>query len=219
MINFGEIGWERFEELADELLKAEGLETRRLGRGPGQLGKDIIAWELVGGPLSKLVKRKWLVECKFTNGQGAIGEEDVFNVSDRVIAQEAHGYLLITNARLKVNLERTLNGLRDKIGIDLWLAPKISEKVILNDNIFRTFFPKSFIKWIKDNRLIYLSQMTLFRSPLGYILNYLQFLRYAPLGVVKNDIYENIIDDLIIELRKIIDSMDDQLRIIRQNTI
>jgi hypothetical protein len=43
MINYSEIkDFEEFEELCDTLLKSEGLETRRLGRGPGQLGKDIV---------------------------------------------------------------------------------------------------------------------------------------------------------------------------------
>jgi hypothetical protein len=115
MIDFNEIDWEKFEDLSDELLKAERLETRRLGKGPGQRGKDIIAWEPIGGPLSESEKRKWLVECKYTRNNGSIGEEDIFNVLDRVSSQRAHGYLLITNARLKVNLEKTLNGLKNKI--------------------------------------------------------------------------------------------------------
>jgi hypothetical protein len=158
-----------------------------------------------------------LVECKHTSANGSIGEEDIFNVIDRVNSQGAHGYLLITNARLKVNLENTLSGLKSKIGVDIWTRSRITEKVILNDTIFRTFFPNSFNQWLNDNRLIYLSQMALYRSPLGYILNYLQFIRNAPSGVVSKGMFENIIDDQMRELKKIIDLMDDHLRIIRQN--
>jgi hypothetical protein len=215
MIDFSEIDWEIFEDMSEELLNAEGLETRRLGRGPGQLGKDIIAWEPVVGPISLSESRKWLVECKYTNENGSIGEKDIFNIVDRVKSQDAHGYILITNARLKVNLERTLSGLKSKIGIDLWGTIKITEKIIINNDVFRRYFPKSFNKYLKDNRLIYLNQIALFRSPLGYIYNYLQFIREAPVNAVSNEICQNIINDLLVELKKIIDVMDEQLRIIR----
>ncbi len=217
MIDFSEIDWEKFEDLSEELLKADGLETRRLGRGPGQLGKDIIAYEYVGGPLSKSEKRKWLVECKYTDANGSIGEGDIYNVVDRVNSQQAHGYLLMTNARLRVNLENTLNGLKKKIGIDLWDISKITGKVILNNDIFRTFFPKSFGQWLKDNRLVYLSQMAIFRSPLGYILNYMQFIRHAPSGIISEENSNAILNDLIKDLRCLIDLMDEQLKIIQRD--
>ncbi len=215
MIDFGEITWEKFEDLAVSLLEGEGLKTRRLGRGPGQTGKDIIASEYLGGPLSKSEIRKWLVECKFTSAEGSIGEKDIFNIYDRVKSQDAHGYLLFTNARLAVNLEKTLNGLSHKIGVDIWDTQKIAIKIILNNNIFRTFFPYSFNKWLQDNRLIYLSQMSLLRSPLGHIFTFLQFLRDAPVGIINKEKYMAILDELIPILGNIIDSMDEQLKIIK----
>ncbi len=215
MIDFGEITWEKFEDLALSLLEAEGLKTRRLGRGPGQTGKDIIALEYLGGPLSKSEIRKWLVECKFTSTDGSIGEDVIFNIYDRVKSQDAYGYLLFTTARLRVNLEKTMHGLCNKIGIDIWDVHKIFKKVVLNNNIFKTFFPNSFNKWLQDNRLIYLSQMSLYRSPLGHIFTFLQFLRDAPVAIITEQKYRSVLDELIPILRNIIDNMDEQLTIIK----
>ena len=87
----------------------------------------------------------------------------------------------------------------------------------MNNYIFRTFFPKSFSQWLKDNRLVYLSQIALFRSPLGYILNYMQFIRHAPSGIISEENSIAIMNDLIKELRDIIDLMDEQLKIIQRD--
>lgn len=162
MIDFNEIqDYEKFEDLCETLLSMEGLETRRLGRGPGQIGKDIVATEKIIGPLSNVEHRIWLVECKYTNSCGSISEKEVLNIRDRIEAQNAYGFMLFTNCRLRVNLERTLHGLKKsgKIGIHIWTADKIVGEVILYSDIFRAFFPISFANWIKENRIIYINRL------------------------------------------------------------
>lgn len=216
MINFTELGgWENFEELSEELLKKEGLETRRLGRGPGQIGKDIIAWENVKGPLS-LEKRKWLVECKFSDSKSAISEKEIYNISDRVRSQNAFGYFLITSARMGVNLEKTLFGLKEQseIGIMVWDRSKIIEKIILSHDIFRKYFPNSCENWVKNNRIILISQISLIRSPLGNLLSYLYFFRDLPEGKLSKEGYREILNTLISQLKELLNKIDEQLRII-----
>jgi hypothetical protein len=222
MINYSEIkDFEEFEELCDTLLKSEGLETRRLGRGPGQLGKDIVAIENLSGSLTSSESRKWLVECKFTSVKGAIDENDVSNIRDRVEAQEAHGYLLFTNARLRVNLERTLNGLKKSktIGIVLWTSDIIAGKILLHSEVFRKYFPDSFGKWLRGNRMIYLNQANKFKSPLVHIHSYLQFLLNAPEKKIKPEVSEQILKTLTSSVKTIIDDLDESLRIIYDQSI
>ncbi len=61
MINLAELSsYEKFEDLCEELLYKKGLNVRRLGRGPGQLGKDILAEESIMGSLSAR-KKVWMV--------------------------------------------------------------------------------------------------------------------------------------------------------------
>jgi hypothetical protein len=218
MINFREIGsWERFEDFCEELLNAERLRTRRLGRGPGQIGKDIIAKEKIEGLISDEEIRTWLVECKYTDDKNSsISERDVFNVMDRVLAQRANGYMLFTNARLTVNLEKTLYGLKKsgKIGIAIWTAKNIEKTVLYYSNIFRKFFPESFKKFLKENRLIYLNQISRYRSPLVHIMNSIQFIQFAPNNCINDDHCMNIFNNLIDILKKMVIDLDDELSII-----
>ncbi|MFC1824936.1 restriction endonuclease [Thermodesulfobacteriota bacterium] len=218
MIEYSEIdSWERFEELCEELLKAEGLTTRRLGRGPGQVGKDVIANESFKGILSDWEKRDWLVECKYTNSGGAIDETHVMNVRDRVEAQKAYGYMLFTNARLRVNLEKTLNGLKKSgnIGIEVWTSEIIARKVVLHSDLFRNFFPDSFKNWINENRLIYINQINNLKSPLVHTYSCLQFMKNAPGDIINIELRNEMIEDLASIVKKIIDDLDEDLQILR----
>ncbi len=218
MIDYKEIeNYEKFEDLCEQLLVTKGLKARRIGRGPGQLGKDIIAEEFVRGPLSEMEKREWLVECKFTMKGGAIDERDVQNIHDRVKAQNAYGYMLFSNARLRVNLEKTLNGLKrsSDIGIVIWTARIITEEVILHSDIFREFFPVSFSKWIRGNRQIYLGQIAQLKTPLVHVHSFLHFLRRAPSRIVSQEMKDRVLDELISEVRTLIDNLDSNLQSIR----
>jgi hypothetical protein len=217
MIDYSEIrDYEEFEDLCEDLLKAQGLATRRLGRGPGQRGKDIIAHERVVSPLSDHQSRKWLVECKFTGGNRSIDETDVLNLRDRVEGEGAYGYMLFTNCRLKVNLEKTLHDLKQsgKMGILIWTSSIIAAKVLLYPEVFRTFFPKSFVEWVRENRFIYLNQIRALKSPLVYITNYIYFLKSAPKNVLNSDNQNRIFDDLLYSLNTMIDDLDTKLGII-----
>jgi hypothetical protein len=217
MIDFKEIeNYERFEDLCERMLSMEGLITRRLGRGPGQHGKDVVATEELSGPLSKIERRAWLVECKFTKSDGSIGEENVQNVRDRIDAQRAYGFMLFTNARLKVNLEKTLNGLNKagNVGIRIWTAEKIAEKVILNTDLFRSFFPNSFDSWIKKNRIIYINHIKKFKSPLVHIQNNLRLIEEAPENIMNIDLIKEILSDSISTITGVVNDLDENLKII-----
>lgn len=221
MIDFKEVpDYEKFEDLCDILLKKEGLATRRLGRGPGQLGKDIIANEKIIGQLSNTENRTWLVECKFTDSGGSISENEVQNIRDRVEAQRAFGYMLFTNCRLRVNLERTLNGLKksEKIGINIWTADRIAGKVILYSDIFRAFFPISFTKWIKENRIIYVNQTRKIKSPLVHVQNCLRLIKDAPDNLLDVDSIKKILNEPISIIYDIVDDLDKNLQILEGNT-
>jgi hypothetical protein len=218
MIEYSEIvKWERFEDLCEELLKAEGLKTRRLGRGPGQVGKDMIAKETFKGILSDWEMRDWLVECKYTKSGGAIDENDVKNVRDRVEAQKAYGYMLFTNARLRVNLEKTLNGLKisGNIGIVVWTSEIIARKVVLHSDLFRSFFPDSFKKWLNENRLIYINQINNLKSPLVHAYSCLQFMKNAPDDIINIELRNEILEDLASIVKKLTDDLDEDLQILR----
>ena len=214
MIDFKEIGeFEKFEDLCEELLLAKGLQVRRLGRGPSQRGKDIIARESYIGTLSAKVVKNWLVEVKFTLGNRSLNENDVPNVLDRVKSQEATGYFLFTNARLGVNLEQTLTGLGEKGCIDIliWRESAI-EKEVLNDlHIFRKYFPISYKNWIQQNRYFLLNQVKLCKSPLTCILAALHLIR----GLLDKPDSTQIVDKTILNsaklVRSLIDEMDDFL--------
>lgn len=217
MIDFSEIlDYERFEDLCENLLSMEGLTTRRLGRGPGQLGKDIIATERITGPLSSIENRIWLVECKFTESCRSISENEVQNVRDRVEAQGAYGYMLFTNCRLRVNLERTLNGLKSsaKIGVHIWTSDKIAGKVILHSDIFRSFFPTSFAKWMKENRIIFVNQIKKIKSPLVHAQNCLKLIKDAPDSILDIDLINEILTDPITTINNIVDEIDNNLQIL-----
>lgn len=219
MIDFAEINnYESFEDLCEALLATEGLQVRRLGRGPGQIGKDIIAQERIAGPLSVSENRKWLVECKHTNTNGSIGETDIFNVKDRIEAQNAYGYMLFTNCRLKVNLEKTLNGLNKpgKIGIQIWAADKIAARVVLYSDIFRTFYPISFSKWIKENRIIYINQIKKLKSPIVHLQNSMKLIKDAPNNIMKPELVKSILEEAISAAKSIVDDLDHELQIIEK---
>lgn len=215
MIDFKELdNFEVFEDLCESILKKEGLSVRRLGRGPGQLGKDIIVKEYVKGPLGRHQENKWLVECKFTKNIGNINENDIFNVYDRVISQNAFGYMLCTNARMAVNLEKTLNNLASKIGIIIWSTQILSEKILLHHDIFRTFFPISHQKWLKENRTIYLGLTLKLKTPLVHILNNIQLLQKAPRGVINPAMESLILNNLSEATLSLINEIDANQKLI-----
>ena len=216
MLDFNEIkNYEKFEDLCEILLQSMNLRTRRLGRGPGQLGKDLIAFEQLKGPISDTIERKYLVECKFTLSNNSISEKDVFNVYDRVISQEAEGYFLFTNARLSVNLEKTLFDLKisGKIKIVIWSQHDIIKHVLNNINVFRLFFPLSFQKWSKESHIIFNSLFSQILSPTIHVKNKVLLLLNAPDGTInslnKNEIYMDIVNtmDMLIAM---IDSQSDK---------
>ncbi len=218
MIDFNEISdFEQFEDLCEDLLLAKGLRVRRLGRGPGQLGKDIIAEESYVGTLASPTVKTWLVEAKFTSSDRAINEHDVMNILDRVISQKATGYLLFTNARLSVNLERTLTDLNSNSEIDVisWERNTIKKEILGYPHVFRKFFPVSYSNFIRGNRIFFLSQTRSCKSPLTYTLSSLflikgvlsrsdkeTLLHYKPL-------IETKIDNLTKLIRLLIDEVDE----------
>jgi len=210
MIELNEItNYERFEDLCEELLLAIGLKIRRLGRGPAQLGKDIIATESYVGSLSSETIKKWFVEVKFTTASRSLNEEDVSNVHDRVISQKATGYLLFTNARLSVNLERTLNNLNTNSTIDVivWKTNNIEEEILDSPRVFRKFFPLSYKRFMSENRLFFLTQTQLCKSPLTYTLASLRLIR----GLLAKQNNKEIIEAKIGELTKVVHSLIDEI--------
>lgn len=180
MINLAELSsYEKLEDLCEELLYKKGLTVRRLGRGPGQLGKDILAEESFVGSLSAH-KKIWMVEVKFTKSGKSISEKDVFNITDRVRSQKADGYLLFTNARLSVNLEKTLNSINNSctdINVIIWNEIKIVSELLNNPILYRKYFPDSFKKFICDNRSYFIVHSKTSKSPLTYILASLRLLK------------------------------------------
>lgn len=222
MIDFTEIkDWEVFEDLCESLLIAEGLKTRRLGRGPGQLGKDIVAQEPINIPLSGVETRDWLVECKFTDSNGAIDENDVKNVRDRVESQNAYGYMLFTNARLRVNLEKTLNGLKvsKKIGIVLWQTEKIEREIIKNTYVFKKYFPISFSKWISENCTIILSNISKIKSPLVHVLNYLQLLYFDTNNRINLELKNQILNKQIFLIKGLLQEIDTSIKLLELENV
>ncbi len=179
MINFSELAdYEKFEDLCEELLSSKGLQVRRLGRGPGQLGKDILVEESVVGSLSDQ-RKIWMVEVKFTKSGRTITEKDIFNVTDRVRSQKANGYFLFTNARLSVNLEKTLNSIKDScqdINVIIWNDIRISKELQKDPNLYRKYFPDSYKKFICDNRSYFIAHSRKNKSPLTFILASLRLL-------------------------------------------
>jgi hypothetical protein len=210
MIDFKEItDFEIFEDLCEELLLAKGLKIRRLGRGPAQLGKDMIATESYVGSMSNDVIKKWLVEVKFTDGKRALNEGDVPNILDRVTSQKASGYLLFTNARLGVNLERTLNKLNENSPIDVitWKANKIEEEIFNYPQIFRKFFPVTHKKLMCENHMFFITQSKLCKSPLSYTLASLKLIR----GLMEKDHDKELIGLEIEKLMKVVRSLIDEV--------
>jgi hypothetical protein len=199
------------------MLIAEGLATRRLGRGPGQVGKDIIASERIAGVLSDDFTNKWLVECKYTVSNGSISEKDVFNVWDRVKSQKANGYLLFTNARLAVNLEKTLDGLKrnSDIKVGIWTKNMIENKLIQYAQLFRKYFPVSFKKWLFENRAIYFSQTIKLKSPIVHNINLLRLLINAPRGIIKKQLKDELLERLLLENEKMLKSINDDLMLLK----
>lgn len=210
MINFSELGnYEIFEDLCEALLLKEGLDVRRLGRGPGQIGKDLIVHETILSSIDDPKISKWLIECKYTEGMGSISEKDIFNVYDRVVSQNANGYMLCTNARLSVNLEKTLNSLKSKTGIQVWSAQTLVEKVIINPEIHRRFFPLGHGKWLNENRFIYLGITSKIKNPLINIVSNLRLLAHAPSGIISPLKQNAILEDSIEKALLIIDEIDE----------
>jgi len=215
MIDFSEIGdFERFEDLCQEILLAKGLQVRRFGRGPGQLGKDIIVQESYVGTLSGKTVKKWLVEVKFTTGNRSLSESDISNVLDRVNSQGGNGYFLFTNARLSVNLEKTLNGLgkrNDQLDILIWIKNSIEKELLDNLVIFKKFFPVSYNKWIKQNRLFFLNQVKLCKSPLTCTVASLHLIKGLLDKPGKRQIVKEKISKVTKLVRSLIDEMDEFL--------
>ncbi len=210
MIDFKEIAeFEKFEDLCEEILLVKGLQVRRLGRGPSQIGKDIIARESIVGSISTKGVKKWLVEVKFTMGSRSLNENDVPNVLDRVKSEEATGYLLFTNARLGVNLEKTLNGLKEKGYIDIliWRKNGIEREVLKHLPIFRKYFPISYNNWIQQNRFFLLNQVKLCKSPLTCVHATLYLIR----GLLDKPDSKETIDKAISNSAKLVRSLIDQM--------
>jgi len=210
MIDFNEItNYERFEDLCEELLRFKGLGVRRLGRGPGQLGKDIIGSESFVGSVSCATVKTWLVEVKHTSTNRSLNEGDVLNISDRVTSQGANGYFLFTNARLGVNLERTLHDLRMRNVIDtmVWTENKIQHEVLNSPTIFRKFFPLSFNKYISDNRAFFVSQARYCKSPLIYLLGSLHLTK----GLLDRSSDKPLIETKIVEMTRVVRSLIDEV--------
>ena len=210
MIDFAEIkNYEHFEDLCESLLKAKGLDIRRLGRGPGQIGRDLIAKESFVGSLSNQLKT-WMVEVKHTNSSRSITEQDIFNVLDRVKSQGATGYFLFTNARLSVNLEKTLSALGSSKVIDIciWTRIQIEEEILKYPLVFRNYFPKSFRNLLLENRFICLAQTAAWKSPLTYIANTLQLIKGLLPQEGCEDLVETRINDLIVQTRSLLSDFD-----------
>ncbi len=172
MINLGELSdYEKFEDLCEELLCSKGLKVRRLGRGPGQLGKDMLAIESRVGSLSN-EQKTWLVEVKFTRSGRSLSENDISNVTDRVKSQKADGFLLMTNARLGVNLEKILHKINENAGINvmIWTKHTLIKEVLASPLLHREYFPDNYRKYVCENRSFFLAYSQLCKSPLTYML-------------------------------------------------
>ena len=65
----------------------------------------------------------------------------------------------------------------------------------------------------------YLNQVKKFKGPLVYIHSYLQFLMNAPNEKIEDETKEKILKTLISSIKGIIDDLDDNLRILHDQSL
>jgi Restriction endonuclease len=146
-----------FELFAEELLKVIGYRiVQGPGRGPDG-GRDLIVEETRKG-IDGCTTVRLMVSCKhFAHSQRAVGTEDETNITDRMRAAKASGFIGFYSTLPSSALITRLNELREgtaNFDCLVYNRERI-EKAILEGlhglAIARRYLPLSFARWSRDN--------------------------------------------------------------------
>ncbi len=138
---------ENLEGLARELGRRLGLSPNWSGRGSDQ-GRDLLFIERRKGALGSEDVR-WLVSCKdFANSGRSVSEQDVGQVSDKVIQHGAAGFLLVTTTTASTGLKAMLDGIQanGRTKTQVWDRHEL-EDMLLQDahlDLTKRYLPQSY---------------------------------------------------------------------------
>lgn len=151
-----------FEELARDLLTAEGFEVEPSGVGPDG-GVDAFAMQRIVFGYNNPDPFVWAVQCKFTsNPKRTIKPSDlgpILNIvsDERFSAKNISGYFLITNGRLSTNMVGELRGLNGKLPgfkTTWWDRPRLHDTIDRHVKVFTKYFkPKPAIHIRPDKKV------------------------------------------------------------------
>jgi hypothetical protein len=122
-------------------------------RGPDS-GRDLIVQERRIGPGGETLVR-WLVSSKHkAHSGGSVTPTDELNIRDRVETNKCGGFLGCYSTLPSSGLAKVLEGLRDKIEVQIFDREKIESDLLGSSKgllLAQRFFPKSIRKWKVEN--------------------------------------------------------------------
>ncbi|MEY2195757.1 restriction endonuclease [Neobacillus sp. BF23-41] len=140
-----------FELFARDFLEMLGFEVET-GPDRGQDGgRDLIVIEKRTGILATTQVR-WLVSCKHKAHSGqSVNDADEADISDRVRAHNANGFLGFYSTIISSPLGRKISALKSNFEIMIFDQERIEAQLLVNneaaDSIARRYFPLSYNSW------------------------------------------------------------------------
>lgn len=143
-----------FELFARDFLSFVGYKILADPNRGADGGVDLIVEEKrtgVGGETNV----KWLVSCKHKSYSGnSVSPTDDANIRDRVDSHKCQGFIGFYSTLASAGLSSTLDGLRDRIEIQIFDKEKI-EGMLLHSarglELAERYFPKSLAEWRTEN--------------------------------------------------------------------
>ena len=139
---------EDFENLVFDLLKAEGFNPMRTGRGPDR-GVDIIFTETINSRFAGPTNFRWIVQCKDNSRSGkSVKPGDVGSIRDLIEDNSADGFILFTTTTASVNLQATISRIetssRRNLRASCFSGTDIANMFVRHKWIFQKYLPQSY---------------------------------------------------------------------------
>lgn len=138
--------WEVFQSLCRELLLAEGfVNVGKTGRG-SDLSRDLIAEEDISHLTGHRTTLRWLISCKFTLSENAVGVRDLEGSFLALRTHNCDGLLIITNYIFSTNVIIRIEQLNNSIGAiwpgmgALWDYQDLQVLLIRHSHILERYF-------------------------------------------------------------------------------
>lgn len=146
--------WKRFESLTAAYFRALSInsphitdvEVKKSGDGSDG-GRDVLVkMKLNDGVYT--FDRTWVVQCKFSENNTAVGKALLFDVNIPSLIHEyrADGYLIVSNSTLSSRLtdqfERFQDGCKFGYRYDFWDGDEFLERIRVQPTIWPTYFPE-----------------------------------------------------------------------------